>query len=302
MTGAKALVGNDDASVLRLPKMLLLGRAALLIPEGNLILLAFPNDRRMPLFYGERLSAWLSIHAPEAAGVKPNGLRWWVREWNVEVLRYIPEKRLTLRCHGRIEADTGVVRDFSFILKQFKNKNNAKRLYQNLTALEKGRAAPLVSIPRAVAFDGDNRLVAMEELKGTSLKRALPEIDIEPVMRAAGEMIATFHQTRGSIPETVSRHDELKEVQDAVKARLRALAGTRLTDQDEVVIDARATRSQAQNRADARARLAHLLAAAARPPKPRRATKPSAGARASRLDAKKLRSRIKKARRSTGDD
>jgi aminoglycoside phosphotransferase (APT) family kinase protein len=83
-----------------------------------------------------------------------------------------------------------------------------------------------VSVPRAVAFDGDNRLVAMEELKGTSLKRALPEIDIETVMLAAGEMIATFHQTRGSIPETVSRHDELEEVQDAVKAigkRLPAL-------------------------------------------------------------------------------
>ena len=89
---------------------------------------------------------------------------------------------------------------------------------------------------------------------------------------------------------------------DGVKARLRALAGSRLVDGDVILIDARATRSQAQNREDARARLARLIQAATRIPKSRRATKPSRAARASRLDAKRQRSDVKRQRRAGGDE
>ena len=89
---------------------------------------------------------------------------------------------------------------------------------------------------------------------------------------------------------------------EPVKARLRALAGTRLTDDDVIVIDARATRSQAQNREDARVRLAALIAAASRAPKTRRATRPPKSSKAARLDQKQRRSRIKQGRRSGGDD
>jgi ribosome-associated protein len=89
---------------------------------------------------------------------------------------------------------------------------------------------------------------------------------------------------------------------EPVKARLRALAGTRLTDDDVIVIDARTSRSQSQNREDARGRLAALIAAASRPPKTRRATRPTKSSKAARLDQKQRRSRIKQARRSSGDD
>src|SRR3954470_3938595 len=41
--------------------------------------------------------------------------------------------------------------------------------------------------------------------------------------------------------------------------RLRALAGSRLTDEGFVVIDARSHRTQSQNREDARERLADLV-------------------------------------------
>jgi ribosome-associated protein len=89
---------------------------------------------------------------------------------------------------------------------------------------------------------------------------------------------------------------------EPVKARLRALAGTRLTDDDVIVIDARATRSQAQNREDARVRLAALIAAASKAPKTRRPTRPTKSSKAVRLDQKLRRSKIKQGRRSSGDD
>ena len=86
-----------------------------------------------------------------------------------------------------------------------------------------------------------------------------------------------------------------------IKDRLIAIAGHRLTDDDVLVIDSREHRTQAQNREAARARLIALVQHAARRPKTRRPTKPSAGARERRLDAKKRRGFVKAARRR-GDD
>src|SRR5437660_11947303 len=68
-----------------------------------------------------------------------------------------------------------------------------------------------------------------------------------------------------------------------VKARLAALAGSRLTSEGVLLIDSREHRTQAQNREAARARLVGLLQHAARRPKTRRRTKPERPARGERL-------------------
>lgn len=88
-----------------------------------------------------------------------------------------------------------------------------------------------------------------------------------------------------------------------VKSRLIALAGNRLTADGVLVLDSREHRTQPQNRAAARARLAALIQAAAIRPKTRRATKPTKGARERRLSDKKNRSRVKGSRaRSNGEE
>ena len=74
-----------------------------------------------------------------------------------------------------------------------------------------------------------------------------------------------------------------------VRDRLRALAGNRMTEDDVVVIDARAHRTQSQNREDARERLADLIRRALVRPKKRQKTRPGAAARQRRLDSKKRR-------------
>src|SRR5947209_13088834 len=66
---------------------------------------------------------------------------------------------------------------------------------------------------------------------------------------------------------------------DDVRARLSALAGNRMTDEGVLVIDARAHRTQSQNRGDARERVADLIRRALQKPNRRRKTRPSAGAR-----------------------
>jgi ribosome-associated protein len=87
-----------------------------------------------------------------------------------------------------------------------------------------------------------------------------------------------------------------------VKERLRSLAGKRLTADDVLLIDSREHRTQAQNREAARARLVALLRLAARRPKPRRPTRPSAGARNKRISAKKKRGEKKAGRRKATDE
>jgi ribosome-associated protein len=78
-----------------------------------------------------------------------------------------------------------------------------------------------------------------------------------------------------------------------VRARLERLAGRRLTREGVLVIHAERHRTQERNRKDARARLIELIHRAAVAPRPRRATKPTAGARERRLESKKRRATIK---------
>jgi len=89
-----------------------------------------------------------------------------------------------------------------------------------------------------------------------------------------------------------------------VKARLVAIAGSRLTSDGVLVIDSRVHRTQAMNRDAARERLVALVEQATRRPKSRRATKPTKGDRERRLGEKKQRAEVKtnRRRRPSGDD
>ncbi len=92
-----------------------------------------------------------------------------------------------------------------------------------------------------------------------------------------------------------------EDLSHAVKARLRPLAGRRLTDAGTIVLRAERHRTQEMNRADARERLAGMIREALVPPKPRIATKPSRSAKRKRLDAKTRRGTVKALRSAKPD-
>jgi ribosome-associated protein len=88
-----------------------------------------------------------------------------------------------------------------------------------------------------------------------------------------------------------------------VRDRLRALAGSRVTADGVIVIDARAHRTQGQNREDARTRLADLIRRALVRPKRRQKTRPPKASKQRRLDTKRRRADVKSGRgRLRGDD
>ena len=130
----------------------------------------------------------------------------------------------------------------------------------------------------------------------------IPESEIsERFVRASGpggqnvNKVATAVELRFDPAQSSAISPEVCE-------RLRALAGSRMTADGILVIDARRHRTQAQNRDDARERLADLVRQALVRPRKRRKTKPGKAAVERRIETKKRRSDTKRGRGRIADD
>lgn len=129
----------------------------------------------------------------------------------------------------------------------------------------------------------------------------IPDADLEVAfIRSAGpggqnvNKVASAVQLRFALDRNTTLRPD-------VKARLRALAGQRVTDAGEILIQARETRSQEQNRRDAEERLLDLIRRALVVPKKRHATKPTRASKERRLDAKSRSQKNKRLRGKVRD-
>lgn len=86
----------------------------------------------------------------------------------------------------------------------------------------------------------------------------------------------------------------------SVYARLKTIAGSKWTNDGEIVLTARSFRTQEANRSDARARLAEMVTKAHIAPVKRIKTKPSKTAKEKRLTGKAIRGSVKKDRGKVG--
>lgn len=228
------------------------GRAACVIPEANLVLLAFPNDRKLRLFAQAELLPWLKAKWRQARATMP--LRARQKKWRIiaaryEVLRYVPDKRFTMRCCLRLQHKDGRTKEVSVIAKQLSDGKKAKKSFLSLLGLQAAwanvsrltpkrllelRKAPMpVRFPRALGWDEERALIFLEELPGENLEGVLAEIAVAPMLHKVGAMLAKFHQTPKRVRKRVTYKSEMQEVRLALReivaafpawrARLRAL-------------------------------------------------------------------------------
>ena len=88
----------------------------------------------------------------------------------------------------------------------------------------------------------------------------------------------------------------------AVYTRLKGLAGSRWTNEGEIVLTARSFRTREANRTDARKRLSEMVIKAHQAPVRRIKTKPSRTAKEKRMVGKAIRGDVKKARSKVSFD
>jgi ribosome-associated protein len=134
---------------------------------------------------------------------------------------------------------------------------------------------PLIHVTRSIAIDSDE--ISESFVRSTG---------------AGGQHVNTTDsavQLRFDVANSPS-------LPEAVKQRLAAIAGRRMTAEGVLILRSEGSRSQLQNRQEVLARLLDLIREATFVPKARKATKPTRAAKTRRVDAKKARSGVKAGR------
>lgn len=133
----------------------------------------------------------------------------------------------------------------------------------------------------------------------------------ERIVIPAAELRVSFARSSGPGGQNVNKVETKVELRwrpaesgaldDRDREWLLRRLSHKLTTEGDLIVTSSRTRDQSRNREDARAKMVRLIAAALERPKRRRRTRPTGQSVRRRLEEKKLRGRVKSARRRLED-
>ena len=203
------------------------GKPVALLKEANLVLAAFPNERRMPLIQVDDFAQWLPKNLQNISFGEFRGQTWDLLEGEIETLKYVPDKRYTTMCNFRLRGKKeGGFANISFVAKQLADDKKARFLLNSLRKLARAwdgaaeasdpkyRLTGPVRIPRPLGKLPHKPVVFIETIIGQNLKHVLDEINQERVLPKTGALLANFHKADRRVRTKITCRNEIEEVRE----------------------------------------------------------------------------------------
>ncbi len=165
------------------------------IPDLDMLVQVFPYDRRLPALPFIMAGPPSELEPLLLARFGPGD--WQAEDWNIEPVRYLAEKRATLRLTVRAQdVATGLTEEKHFYAKVYRDEQIGEQTYQALRALwEKADARGVgFTVGRPIAYLSSLGILVQEEVTGTPLENVLcREDEAIPVVREVARALATLH-------------------------------------------------------------------------------------------------------------
>jgi hypothetical protein len=185
------------------------------ISDLDMLVQVFPYDRRLPTLplLMEGRSTELEPLLLASFGTED----WQVDEWSIEPVRYLTERRATLRL--RVQARdiaTGRAEEKRFIAKVYDDERMGEQTFEILRSLweKAGAGGTGFTVGRPITYLSGLRTLIQEEVSGISLKDMLLRGDeATSVMREVARALAALHLGRTATPRRLRLRDTVADLE-----------------------------------------------------------------------------------------